>query len=61
MDSVRVYCMNEAQKLGLTLKSVIIKEYGSNRAKQNKEAIWRYRALTSGVHFKHEYILIFKK
>lgn len=41
------YCMNEAQKLGLSLKSVIIKNMSGNRAKQNKEAIWRYRALTS--------------
>lgn len=56
------YCMNEAQKLGLTLKSVIIKNMAGNRAKQNKEAIWRYRALSSDYYiFKHEYILVFKK
>lgn len=56
------YCMNEAQKLGLTLKSVIIKNMEGNRAKQNKEGIWRYRALASDYYiFKHEYILIFKK
>lgn len=56
------YCMNEAQKLGLTLKSVIIKNMTGNRAKQNKEGIWRYRALSSDYYiFKHEYILIFKK
>jgi DNA modification methylase len=56
------YCMNEAQKLNLTLKSIIIKNIAGNRAKQNKEAIWRYRALTSDYYiFKHEYILIFKK
>ncbi len=55
------YCMNEAQKLGLTLKSVIIKNMEGNRAKQNKEGIWRYRALASDYYiFKHEYILIFK-
>ncbi|MEI8103989.1 MAG: DNA methyltransferase [Candidatus Moraniibacteriota bacterium] len=55
------YCMNEAQKLGLTLKSVIVKNMSGNRAKQNKEGIWRYRALTSDYYiFKHEYILIFK-
>jgi len=41
------YCMNEAQKLGLTLKSIIIKNMEGNRAKQNKEGIWRYRALSS--------------
>ena len=55
------YCMNEAQKLGLTLKSVIIKNMEGNRAKQNKEAIWKYRALASDYYiFKHEYILILK-
>ncbi len=56
------YCMNEAQKLGLTLKSIIIKNMEGNRAKQNKEGIWRYRALSSDYYiFKHEYIMIFKK
>lgn len=55
------YCMNEAQKLGLTLKSVIIKNMDGNRAKQHKEGIWRYRALSSDYYiFKHEYILLFK-
>ncbi len=56
------YCMNEVQKLGLTLKSIIIKNMAGNRAKQNREGIWRYRALSSDYYiFKHEYILIFKK
>jgi DNA modification methylase len=56
------YCLNEAQKLGLTLKSIIIKNMAGNRAKQNKEGIWRYRALSSDYYiFKHEYILLFKK
>jgi SAM-dependent methyltransferase len=56
------YCLNEAQKLGMTLKSIIIKNMEGNRAKINKEAIWRYRALSSDYYiFKHEYILIFKK
>jgi DNA modification methylase len=55
------YCMNEAQELGLTLKSIIIKNMEGNRAKQNKEGIWRYRALSSDYYiFKHEYILLFK-
>ena len=56
------YCLNEAQKLGLILKSIIIKNMAGNRAKQNKEGIWRYRALSSDYYiFKHEYILILKK
>ena len=55
------YCLNEAQKLGLTLKSIIIKNMDGNRAKQHKEAIWKYRALSSDYYiFKHEYILLFK-
>jgi DNA modification methylase len=55
------YCLNEAQKLGLTLKSIIIKNMEGNRAKQHKESIWRYRALSSDYYiFKHEYILIFR-
>jgi len=55
------YCMNEAQKLGMVLKSVIVKNMEGNRAKLNKEGIWRYRALTSDYYiFKHEYIFIFK-
>lgn len=55
------YCMNEVQKLGLTLKSIIIKNMEGNRAKINKQGVWRYRALTSDYYiFKHEYILIFK-
>lgn len=56
------YCMNEAQKLGFTLKSIIVKNMEGNRAKNNKQAIWRYRALSSDYYiFKHEYIFIFKK
>lgn len=55
------YCMNEAYKLGLTLKSVVVKNMEGNRAKRNQEPIWRYRALSSDYYiFKHEYILIFK-
>ena len=49
------YCMNEAQKLGLTLKSVIIKNMEGNRAKQNKEGIWRYRALSSDYYIFKNY------
>jgi len=47
------YCMNEAQKLGLILKSVIIKNMEGNRAKRNKEAIWRYRALSSDYYIQY--------
>lgn len=55
------YCMQEAQKQGLFLKSIVIKNMEGNRAKQNQEAIWRYRALNSDYYiFKHEYIFLFK-
>ena len=56
------YCMQEAQKQGLKLKSIIVKNMDGNRAKQGKNDIWRYRALTSDYYiFKHEYILVLKK
>ena len=56
------YCLSEAQKHGLTLKSIIVKNMAGNRAKQNKEGLWRYRALASDYYiFKHEYVLLFKK
>lgn len=56
------YCMEEAQKHNLLLKSIIVKNMGGNRGKQNQESIWRYRALSSDYYiFKHEYIFLFKK
>lgn len=39
------YCMQSAQKLGFKLKSIVVKNMTGNRGKQNKENIWRYRAL----------------
>ncbi len=55
-------CMNEAQKLGFKLKSIIVKNMEWNRWKQWTWWIWRYRALNSDYYlFKHEYILVFKK
>lgn len=54
-------CMQESLQLGLTLKSIIIKNMEGNRAKNNKRAIWRYRALSSDYYiFKHEYVMVFK-
>lgn len=56
------YCMEEAQKHNLLLKSIIVKNMGGNRGKRNQESIWRYRALSSDYYiFKHEYIFLFKK
>ncbi len=58
------YLMQETLKrdASLKLKSVIVKNMAGNRAKQNQEKLWRYRALHGGFYiFKHEYILLFKK
>ena len=55
------YCLMEAQKLGLTLKSIVVKNMAGNRAKQKQGNLWKYRALCSDYYiFKHEYIFIFK-
>ena len=46
----------------LALKSVIVKNMVNNRAKRNKENLWRYRAIKGGFYvFRHEYILLFQK
>jgi DNA modification methylase len=56
------YLMEDTKHLGLKLKSIIIKNMSGNRAKQNMDKIWRYRALSSDYYiFKHEYIFVFKK
>ena len=55
------YCMQEAMRQGLTLKSVIVKNMDGNRGKKNQNSIWRYRALASDYYiFKHEYIFLLK-
>ena len=46
----------------LSLKSIVVKNMMNNRAKRNKENLWRYRALAGGFYvFRHEYILLFQK
>ena len=58
------YLMQETLKRGhgLMLKSILVKNMANNRAKQNRENLWRYRALVGGFYiFKHEYIFVFKK
>ena len=56
------YLMQEALKRDLSLKSLIVKNMAGNRAKRNRENLWRYRALYGGFYiFKHEYVMIFKK
>jgi len=56
------YCMNEVMKRGFILKSIIVKNFDSTRAKRNQQELWRYRALAGGFYiFKHEYIMLFQK
>lgn len=56
------YCMQEVIKRGLSLKSIVVKNFEQTKGKRNQEALWRYRALLGGFYvFKHEYILIFRK
>ena len=46
----------------LTLKGILVKNVVNNRAKRNRERLWRYRALANGFYtFKHEYIVLFQK
>lgn len=46
----------------LSLKSILVKNMINNRAKRNKENLWRYRALAGGFYvFRHEYILLFRR
>ncbi|MFN3561796.1 MAG: DNA methyltransferase [Chloroherpetonaceae bacterium] len=54
--------MQEAMKRGFLLKSIVVKDMQGNRAKQNQEQLWRYRALVGGFYiFKHEYLFVLKK
>ena len=51
-----------ARDPSLKLKSLIVKNMANNRAKLNRENLWRYRALVGGFYiFKHEYIILFQK
>jgi len=54
--------MARAQRLGLTLKSIIVKNFDQTTGKRGQEALWRYRALAGGFYlFKHEYIFLFQR
>lgn len=55
------YCMQAMQQVGLKLKAVIVKNFEETKGKANQKALWRRRALQSGLYvFKHEYIFVFK-
>jgi DNA modification methylase len=50
------YCMYEAQKLRMTLKSVVVKNMEGNRAKMNKEGIWRcLKNIFNNLTFGYQY------
>ena len=56
--------MNETMRRDsrLALKSIVVKNMVNNRAKRNKENLWRYRALAGGFYvFRHEYVFLFQK
>ena len=54
--------MNEVQKKGFQLKSIIVKNFEHTAGKRNQQELWKYRALMGGFYiFKHEYIFLFKK
>jgi hypothetical protein len=56
------YCMNEVQRRGYSLKSIIVKNFDETRAKRDQKELWRYRALVGGFYiFKHEYVFVFEK
>lgn len=56
------YCMEEAMRRGLVLKSIVVKNFEETKGKRFQKELWRYRALLGGFYvFKHEYILILKK
>lgn len=56
------YAMQEVLKRRFLLKSTIVKNFAETKGKQNKQELWRYRALVGGFYiFKHEYIFLFQK
>lgn len=56
------YTMEAVKSAGYTLKSIVVKNMEGNRAKRNRENLWRQRAFKGKYYiFKHEYILFFQK
>lgn len=54
--------MQEVQRRGFLLKSIVVKNFEETAGKRNQKELWVYRALVGGFYiFKHEYIFIFKK
>lgn len=56
------HCMREAMQRGLSLKSIVVKNFDQTKGKRQQQELWRYRALAGGFYvFKHEYVLILRK
>lgn len=56
------YTLQEVQKRGFTLKSIVVKNFEETRGKRSQRELWRYRALANGFYvFKHEYVMLFQK
>ncbi|MBC8163861.1 MAG: RsmD family RNA methyltransferase [Roseiflexaceae bacterium] len=53
--------MQALQRPGLTLKSIVVKNFEETTGKRTQKELWRYRALAGGFFvFKHEYIFVFE-
>jgi len=56
------YTMQKVLENGYRLKSIVVKNIVSTRAKRNLEKLWRRRALGGGFYiFRHEYVMFFQK
>lgn len=55
-------CMQVMEKLGCSLKSIVVKNFEATAGKRQTSELWRYRALAGGFYvFKHEYIFVMQK
>jgi hypothetical protein len=54
--------MQEVQRRGFALKSIVVKNFDTTTGKRTQKELWRYRALVGGFYlFKHEYVFVFRK
>ncbi len=54
--------MQRAQRCGLGLKSIVVKNVDGTLGKRMQKELWRYRALAGGFFvFKHEYLFVLRK
>jgi hypothetical protein len=51
--------METLQDLGLSLKSIVVKNFDGTAGKRSQRELWKYRALVGGFYvFKHEYVFV---